>query len=193
MKHSNKPFLKPYYIRSIEQIVDNLIDSGNVDEAVLLYERLTKHFKGNPNYFVRFGKLQMMREKYSTALAAIEQAIAIDPDFTEAHIRYCECYYKAGNIESAKRALSSAIRALACSPCADPERSQNFQNIKELCRALGTTPLIEECLAMIESNLPNGAAYDALIKKVNGLSNSFNENRTSTLSSRSRTSLEINS
>lgn len=74
-------------------LINNLIQTGKIDEAITLLDQSIKNSPDNPQLYDVMGKLYEAKNDEAKALEYFGKALAIDPEFTESNFNKGRVYY----------------------------------------------------------------------------------------------------
>lgn len=105
-----------------------LLDLGDADEALPLFERATKTYPENPFSWLGMGIASYMLTDYDTADSSFREALRLQPDLTEAKINRAMTFEELGGLNDAIQLW----RELLEGPISENEKAQIRRNLAQL-------------------------------------------------------------
>jgi tetratricopeptide (TPR) repeat protein len=101
--------------RKVEQdiayhnLIVNLVKNKQLDDALMLINWVIKHEYHNFRFYSLLGEVLIAKGKTEQAVHYLHQAIAMNPEFAEAHKNLGNAYLRAGNLAEAQNCYERAI------------------------------------------------------------------------------------
>lgn len=105
-------------------------ESGRLDQAAPLYERVLRFDPGHPGALLHLGKLELARANPAAGIDLLRQAAATAPDSVEAHQSLGVAYKQLGQWGDAAQSFERAISV-------DPNYAPSYFELAELSQSLG--------------------------------------------------------
>jgi len=86
---------------------NQLLESGNYEEALVVFEKLTESDK-NAEYYYNVGYIKTSQEKYGEAIVAFRQATQLDRMYAKAFEAMGRAYKQLGDQENAEKCMQKA-------------------------------------------------------------------------------------
>ncbi len=129
-----------------------LVDKGETEEAVKLFEELVERDPFSPVYWNLLGTTQWMQQHYADAVASSEYALAIDPRSEEALMTKAGCLSMLGNFEEA---LTYYERYASITRCKDTAEMYVGVTLATLERNKECIPHLQAALEASDPASPN--------------------------------------
>ena len=141
--------------------------SGNVKEAVTIYQELVKALPEVPGLRMNLGIAHFLAEQYPAAIRELELAVRADPSLTGAWVHLGASHLEAGNLDEAVTALRHAVK-----------REPGNPRALEIWRMLGDALLaverfgeaVEQFQALSKMNPEDPKPWHGLVRSYESLS-----------------------
>jgi tetratricopeptide (TPR) repeat protein len=98
--------LAPGYLPARVRLAESLLEAGNLDESRNLFESLTSKPTTAPAAELGLGRVEAARGQHERAVAHLQRAIALFPEFGTAYYALARSYRALGRAEEAREALA---------------------------------------------------------------------------------------